>query len=141
MVGAQLAVMSGEAREERVDKTALVEHHAELGAMTRTLAILVFIAAVAYAVRVGRDRLPGPLRMVGRARTPRAAGIAVAAVLLISGLMTTVWAVRAGHAGAKATWRDLPATHESPRGDERERGEGQEHDESRAVREAHAVRK
>lgn len=110
MPGAQLAVMSGEALEERVDETALIEQHAELGEMTRTIAIVVFLAALAFVLRVWADRLPGAIGAVGRRLQAPAVGIAVMAVLLVSSVLCTVWVARAGHAGAKATWNDLPAS-------------------------------
>ena len=74
MLGAQVAVMSGKSLEaERVRETSLVHQHAELGEGARTLAILMFIAAVAFVVREWRDRLRVPGRRAPAAdpRPPR----------------------------------------------------------------------
>lgn len=109
MLGAQLAVMSGEPLEERVDESAVLHQHAELGEQTRTIAILVFLAAAAYAARAWHGRAPGLLGRAGGVLRGRAAGVAVLVVLLASSALCTVWAARAGHAGAKAAWGNLPA--------------------------------
>lgn len=110
MLGAQLAVMSGEPLEERVVETDLVEQHAELGEAARTFAILVFLVAVAYVVREWRGRIPLPgIDRVRALMAPRAIGIALSVALIASSALATVWVARAGHAGADATWSDLPA--------------------------------
>jgi uncharacterized membrane protein len=119
MLGAQLAVMSGEPLEERVAENSLIEQHAELGEGARTFAILVFLIAVAYVVREWRGRIPLP--GVDRVRAlvaPRAIGIALAVALIASSALTTVWVVRAGHAGADATWSDLPAVSQGVHGED-----------------------
>jgi len=107
MLGAQVAVMSGQNLEERVRENSLIGQHAELGEGTRTFAILVFLVAVAFVVRQWRRELPIP----GGQRTrdllaPRAIGIVLALVLLGSAALTTVWVVRTGHVGAKAVWNE-----------------------------------
>lgn len=117
MVGAQVAVMSGEPLEERVRETSLVRQHAELGEGARTLAILVFLVAVAFVAREWREwgdrlRVPG-IAWLRRALTPRAMGVALSVALLASAGLSTVWVTRAGHLGAKATWNDLPASSAS----------------------------
>ncbi len=117
MLGAQLAVMSGEPLEERVAENDLIEKHAELGEGARTFAILVFLIAVAYVLREWRGRLPLP--GIDRVRTllaPRAIGIVLAVALIGSSALATVWVARAGHAGADATWSDLPAVSQNEHG-------------------------
>jgi uncharacterized membrane protein len=111
--GAQLATMSGEGLEERVRETSLVERHADLGEATRTLAALMLLAAVAYCARqwAGAVRLPGAAR-VRALLAPRVVGVVLAVALLATATLTTTWAVRTGHEGAKATWGDLPASAE-----------------------------
>lgn len=107
MVTAQFAVWSGESLEERVDEGSLVHQHADLGEGTRTFAILMFLAAVALVLREWRGGLR--LRLADRAGallSPRAAGIAVSAALLLTAGLTTVWVVRTGHVGAKAVWNE-----------------------------------
>jgi hypothetical protein len=117
-VGVQLAVMSGEALEDRVDKNDAIERHIDLARTARPLVfvfaalVLVYVAlpawldrrrAVATAATGGID---GPV--VGRVAAPVwarpvVAVIAVASVVF-AGLATT-WVVRVGHQGAKASWQ------------------------------------
>jgi hypothetical protein len=108
--GAQLATMSGEGLEERVDVTAVVRQHAQLGEATRTLAFLMLVAAAAYCAREWAPALR--LRGAERVRTalaPRAIGVALAVALVATTALTTAWAVRAGHAGAEAAWSGADA--------------------------------
>jgi hypothetical protein len=109
MLGAQIAVMSGSSLEEQVRETSLLEQHAELGEGTRTLAILMFLAAAAFVAREWSDhpRVPGAARLRGLL-APRAVGVVLSVALLASAGLTTVWVARAGHLGAKATWSNLP---------------------------------
>lgn len=71
MIGAQLAVMSGEDLEHRVEESSLnhdvslIHDHAELGEMTRTISFFVFLAAVAFAWRIWNDHLPERFRGSG----------------------------------------------------------------------------
>lgn len=122
MLGAQIAVMSGSALEERVRETDLVRQHAELGEGARTFAILVFLVALAFVVREwgGALRIPGA-ETARRLLSPRGIGIAISVALIATSALTTVWVARAGHIGAKATWSDLPAradgAHEGDGGD------------------------
>lgn len=111
MLGAQVAVMSGKALEERVKESSLIQQHGELGEGARTFAILMFLVAVAFVVREwgGELRVPGAERL-GRLLAPRAIGIAVSVALIASGGLATIWVARAGHLGAKATWSTLPAS-------------------------------
>ena len=96
MLGAQLATMSGESLQEQVPGSSVIRDHAELGEGARTLAIIVFLAAVLFAARELRDRFP-------------AAAVAVTAVLLGTSVAATAWTIRAGHMGAKAAWHDVGA--------------------------------
>jgi uncharacterized membrane protein len=122
MLGAQIAVMSGSALEERVKETDLVRQHAELGEGTRTFAILVFLIAVAYFAREwgAHVKLPGA-ELARKILAPRAVGTVLSIALVASATLTTVWVVRAGHVGAKATWNNLPAAGvDGPRGGDRD---------------------
>lgn len=109
-VGAQLATMSGERLEERVDATSAIHQHAQLGEATRTLAFVMLLAAAAYCARewAGATRLPGAER-VRALLAPRAVGAVLAVVLVTSALLATTWDVRTGHRGAEAVWTDSPA--------------------------------
>jgi uncharacterized membrane protein len=109
MLGAQLATMSGESLEEQIPRSSVIHEHADLGEGARTLAIIVFLAAVAFAVREWRDRLPRNLAGVAGALGRPAAAVAVSVVLLATSVAATAWTIRAGHIGAKAAWHDVAA--------------------------------
>lgn len=106
MLGAQVAVMTGDWLEEHVDRSSLISEHAELGEGARTFAILMFLAAVAFFVREWSNRLPGGERLRGLL-APRAVAVAISVALLATAILSTVWVVRAGHMGAKAAWSDV----------------------------------
>jgi uncharacterized membrane protein len=123
MLGAQIAVMSGSALEERVKETDLVRQHAELGEATRNFAILVFLVAAALFVREwgSHVKVPGA-ETVRRLLAPRTVGAVLSVALVASAGLTTVWVVRTGHVGAKATWQDrLDASPGGPGGLTRDR--------------------
>jgi hypothetical protein len=104
LVFVQLAIGSGEALEDAVNESPLVEDHAGMADTLLPIAAGLFVAVTAMVVT---DRLL--LRRRGP-DGPRAgarwlvAALAVAAV--VSGALATAWAVRAGHSGAKAVWDD-----------------------------------
>ena len=106
MLGAQVAVMTGDWLEEQVRETSVVQEHAELGEGTRTLAILCSSPPWAFVAREWRDRLPGGERL-RPLLAPRGVAVALSIVLLATAVLTTVWVVRTGHMGAKATWSEV----------------------------------
>ena len=108
VAGAQLAVMTGESLEERVDESSLIPQHADAGELTPTIATVVFVAAWVYALRVWDGHLGPALQRVSTALRPRAAGAAVVVVLLVAAVACTVAAARTGHLGAESAWGDLP---------------------------------
>jgi uncharacterized membrane protein len=97
-----LAQGSGEALEERVTETPLVEEHTQQG--ERVLPWAAGLTVVAAAVL-----LADPVRR----RYPRLTATQVTAALLVLtvgiGAGATWSIVEVGHSGAKATWDDLPA--------------------------------
>jgi hypothetical protein len=106
-----LSTQSGEALQERVKETPLIETHIE---MAEGLLPWVFGLAVVAAVLLwwGWDE-----REVTPPRAPKwvALALAVAAVLFAAG--TVVEAVRIGHSGATATWSQVAgSTTLSPSG-------------------------
>ena len=95
-----LAQGSGEALEERVDETELVEEHTEQGERVLPWAVGVTIAAAAATAAPFLARRRPSIS----ARTITAALVAVS---LVAGAGAT-WAItEVGHSGAKATWDDL----------------------------------
>lgn len=94
-----LAQRSGESLEERVQETALVERHAELGESVLPWAIVLLVVAllvVAFA-RFG-SRL--------QVREAVARGVLVA-LAVVAGVGAIWKVVDVGHSGAKAAWSDV----------------------------------
>jgi uncharacterized membrane protein YdcZ (DUF606 family) len=95
-----LSTQSGEALQERVGESSLIETHSNLaeGLLPWVLGLVVVAAVLLWWNRNER-----------KAATPRAPrwvalGLAVAAVLATTG--TTVQAIRVGHSGATAVWSE-----------------------------------
>src|SRR4051812_13151662 len=103
LVGVQLALSSGEALEEHVDKSPALHEHTEMAATMRPLAALLFVGLLALMLLDRRRREPS-------ARRPMHVLAAVVAVL---SLVTTARLVQVGHNGAKATWGDTKLEGES----------------------------
>jgi hypothetical protein len=120
-VGVQLAVMSGEGLEDRIDKNDAIERHIDLARTARPL-VFVFAALALVDValpwwaahRRGADRPTAFLdRDDGRlepvpAQPPAwvrpTVALVAGASIVFAGLATT-WVVRTGHQGSKATWQ------------------------------------
>jgi hypothetical protein len=100
-----LATGSGESLEERVDETALVEKHTEIGEqlLPRVIALAVAIVAFMVFARVAARRPAG---------TPAPAwgapwvNIVLVAVTVLAATGALVQVARIGHSGAKASWSD-----------------------------------
>jgi Kef-type K+ transport system membrane component KefB len=110
LVLVQLAIGSGEALEESVDRSDLVQTHAHLGEDTLPYVAVFFVAVLAFMV-ADRWRLRGA---AGDAATvarrgawgdPLMAMIAVA--VLATSVLSGVWIYRAGHSGATSVWSDV----------------------------------
>ena len=98
-VAVGLAEGTGEALEDEVDETELVEEHAEAGegVLPWAVGVTVVAAAVAAVPLVQRRRPAAP----GRALT-----VVVAVVALLVGAGAVWSTVDVGHSGAEATWHD-----------------------------------
>jgi len=92
MLATIAAAGAGEKFQLRVGDTKLVQDHADLGNQTKVIMIVFALILVGLAVAVRRSltQFVKPL-------------VILAAV---AGLVTTVWVVRTGHAGAKAVWQE-----------------------------------
>jgi hypothetical protein len=97
-----LAQGSGEALEEEVDETELVEEHTGQGERVLPWAIGVTLAAAAVTAAPAISRRRPALRT----RTVTAVVVALA---LVAGTGATWTVVEVGHSGAKATWSDVGA--------------------------------
>ncbi|HYO20011.1 MAG TPA: DUF2231 domain-containing protein [Dermatophilaceae bacterium] len=107
-----IATESGEALEERVKETPLVETHAEMaeGLLPWMFALVLVAAALLWWNWKERETT------APRAPAWVALGLAVIAVLAATG--ATVQAVRIGHSGATAVWSPVTgSTSQSPAGE------------------------
>lgn len=114
-LGAILTAGSGEALEDRVDETALLERHADLGELARTVSIALFIvlAIVAMAHRF----ISG-----SRIRT------VLTSIILVGAATGAVGAIAAaGHSGAESVWSEVVEAG----GEANDRNDEQNDDESR----------
>jgi len=122
-VAVQLAIGSGEALEERVRETKLVEQHSQIAEQARPFVFLFALALIAIAawdiVEKRRSAAPGPESAarssvktpVGPSRAHNLMAIAVVLTALL-GVVSTLQVVRTGHSGAKATWDNTPQAKE-----------------------------
>ena len=101
LVFVALAQNSGEALEDRVDETALLEEHTDKGESVLPWAIAtVIVSAAVTAAGVASRRWP---RLDARTVT---AALALAAS---AGAIGATWTViDVGHSGAKSAWDDTP---------------------------------
>jgi uncharacterized membrane protein len=116
---------SGEQLEARVGEDALLEKHTELGDQMGTIMIafgILLIVTMLVARRRGQeaDRDAPPARGIarigsvpGRSQTAFAAQPLLASVLTIlvlaGSIVSGIWIVRTGEAGARSVWHDTPA--------------------------------
>ena len=128
----QLALQSGEALEEQVRHSELIETHSSIAEQARPWVFLfaaVMVAVAAWDIVQRRRAEPpaahdagAPVSQAGGTTTTvterprrlvgsRAATVAVAITALgvVLGLGSTIQIYRTGHSGAKATWHDTAA--------------------------------
>lgn len=96
-----ISTQSGEALEERVKETALIETHSELAEGLLPWMFGLFIVAAVLLWWNWNE----PEATAARAPKWVALALAVTAVLAAAG--TTAQAVRVGHSGATATWSEV----------------------------------
>jgi len=112
-VGAILAAGSGEALEERVRESEILEHHTELGETARLVAGVLFVIALLVVgtrhwMRKNADESNGVTNFM-----KSKAGVAVvSAALVVSAGAAAYTMVDAGHQGAKASWHDVTTGEE-----------------------------
>jgi len=106
-VGAFFASEAGEWLQERVPESQLIRDHAQFGEMTRNTAILFAGALLVWAVRqliTEHQRFSNV--PFSRLLAPSWVAVAALSGALLFGSMSTYFAVRAGHTGGKAAWKD-----------------------------------
>lgn len=93
-----LTTESGEWLEHHVEKSELIERHAEMGDTMVYFALALLVAAILLAVahvRSGRDRV-----------LSSALSAAITVFVLVASVATAVQVFRIGHSGAQAVWSD-----------------------------------
>lgn len=93
-----IASEAGEWLEHRLEKSDLIEKHAELGETMNYFAVALLIAAILLAVVHWRAERGTPLS--------GAISAVVAVFVLVASVATAVQVYRIGHSGAQATWGD-----------------------------------
>lgn len=100
-----LAASSGEALQESVKRTAALHNHTELGDAMKIIGLLFFFAVLALMITdrflVQNAETDGAII----ARSPLL--MALSALTVVLAILSTVWIVRVGHSGAKATWQNV----------------------------------
>ncbi|MFM7253501.1 MAG: DUF2231 domain-containing protein [Ilumatobacteraceae bacterium] len=110
MAGAVLAAGSGEALEEMLERggvgeSGLLEQHAEMGEIARTVAVLFFVVVLAVVlIRHLARRRAQPQSAIARVASSRVGAIVMSVVLVLSAGAATATVAAAGHKGAEAHW-------------------------------------
>lgn len=101
-----LAAGSGESLEERIDETALVETHAEMGEQLLPWIIVLAVVVCTFMVvaRLASRRSPDTPPPVWASHK---VSLVVAAITVIAASGALVQVARIGHSGAKASWSDV----------------------------------
>jgi uncharacterized protein YqgC (DUF456 family) len=108
-LGTALAASAGESLQSEVQSTNQVRAHADLGGQTEAIVLVAAGIIVAYLAldwwqsRQVRQGASVPARL-------HTAMIALGIAAIVAGSVATVWDVRTGHTGAKATWSTLEQT-------------------------------
>ncbi len=125
LVFVQLAIGSGESLQEGVEGTGserLIHEHSQIAEQLRPFAFLFFVALTAYvgytwwrereAITSSDSAAASPAGTATMTRTVARQPIVItlAVLTVVSGAAATVWTVRAGHSGAKATWHRVQPT-------------------------------
>jgi len=101
IVATFLAAKSGQALADGLNYPASqISDHRELGEMLRWFVLILGLSTIGMLTHVGTER---------GARLPAKAAVTIKAVVLLSAVLSLVWAVRTGHEGAKSVWQEAGA--------------------------------
>jgi hypothetical protein len=101
--GVVLAASSGESLQETVDKSSLVDKHAELGDQLQTIGVIYGLSLVA----LGLYFILSSKAIISLGEQHSSTVLAaLMGVTLVLSVAASVWDVRTGHSGAKATWTE-----------------------------------
>jgi len=137
LVFTQLAIGSGQALEEHVRETGLLERHIDMGENLRPWALLLFGFTLAVMLwdwwtkreaaktEAGGSEAEGSGRSVS-ATTAQRVSLGLCVLAILSGALSTYWVYEIGHSGAKATWEKTQVKIDKGIGNGGEGGEGGE---------------
>jgi hypothetical protein len=108
-----LVAGSGESLEERVQETALLEKHTEMGEQLFPWVILLAIAFVLFMLlhrsKAGRSGNGSSDKTANKTLSAPWVATVLAVVTIVGAVGATVQVARIGHSGAEATWSDVGA--------------------------------
>jgi hypothetical protein len=104
LAGMQLAMGSGEGLEGHVERSPTLHHHTQLAEATRPLAAGLLLAVVAIVILDRRSRKAADSE--GSPEAPKAVMAGLSFVTVALAVVSSVWIVKTGHEGARATWED-----------------------------------
>ncbi len=103
----QLAIGSGQALQDSVQKSSALDRHIAIAESIRPLALLLFLVALGVMLVDRRTRRAWPFRTGERSDPlPAAARGALVALMVVVALTTCVRLYQIGDTGAKATWQN-----------------------------------
>jgi hypothetical protein len=95
LAGVQLALGSGEALEDHVERSAALHRHTEMAGSLRPLALVLFVLVL------------GLMLIERRPTGPRWLVPVIAVLAVLAGVGSTARLAQVGHNGAKASWGDV----------------------------------
>ena len=102
----QLAIGSGQALQDSVQKSTALDHHIAIAESIRPLALLLFLVALAVMLIDRRALGRWPFHDQPARTVPAAAKAAAVALTLLVSVGTCVRLYDIGDSGAKATWQN-----------------------------------
>ncbi|MEO8519247.1 MAG: DUF2231 domain-containing protein [Dermatophilaceae bacterium] len=111
MVLVPVSTQSGEALQERVKDSSLINTHADLAEGLLPWVFVLFVASCVLLWWNRAERAGDPSRAQ---RAPRWVAVGLAAVAVVAAAGTTAQAVLIGHSGATAVWSQAGGTTATP---------------------------
>jgi len=103
----QLAIGSGQALQDSVQKSSALDRHVAIAESIRPLALLLFLVALGVMLVDRRTRGAWPFRTGARPDAlPAAARVGLVALMIVVSVATCVRLYQIGDTGAKATWQN-----------------------------------
>jgi preprotein translocase subunit SecG len=99
---------SGEAAKEAENIFGDIDQHEELANTTFVLALVWFVLTLAVAVRDWmnrRDQRVQALSADAAVRPRDMIALVLAILAAVAAVVTTIWLIRTGHAGAESRWK------------------------------------